>query len=817
MNNVIKNGSGFVIRNIAILLIFISMNAEAQKMNAYLADPTGTPREHQLDLERMKLEVNFKPEKGMVIGKVTYYFSPIRENVDSIFFDAPKITIDEVRINNKVEKFSMNDAGMTVFPASPLHWKSKDSITITYNCIPRRGIYFIGWNANSPTSRKQIWTQGQGVDNRYWIPSYDDMDDKLITETIVTFDKDYKVLSNGTKLAETSNNNGTKTWHYSMTHPHSSYLVMLGIGKYGIKNTVSKNGVKMYNYYYEDQANCEIPTYRGAEKMMDFLEMETGLRYPWESYSQIPVQDFMFGAMENTTATVYGDFLYVDERAFLDRSYMGVDAHEMTHQWFGDYVTAIDGKHNWLQESFATYYSKIFMRSYYGEDQYQWNRRGEHNAALTASKTDRNPIVHTAGGGARSYQKGSATLDMLRYVSGDEQFKFGIKYYLDHHPYSNVETNDLFRAFFDGMGLNYDWFFDEWLYKSGEPVYDVSYQDVTTGESLESTDIQVLQTQVVDEQTGLFKMPIVFSVYYKDGSNDTKREWVEKQSTLVRIPNPMHKKINYVLFDPGSIVLKTVNFKKTIEELKAQALKAPMMIDRYDALLGLKTFSLNEKRETLLNLFKKETFHAIKSEILAQLNGDLNTDVTVSLFDMALKDKDNNVRLAAVNNLFDIPNELQKDVEKLLKDSSYNVVEATLEKLSTLYPDKAKDYLDATKDVYGIGNSIKIKWLEINCHYNIKNVGDSYKQLVEMASNKYEFRTRVNSFNALQRLDYINDEFINNLFDASLYTNSRLANPAMGVLDFYYKTSENKTKIQKLYKALKLEPWQTTILEKYGR
>jgi len=817
MNKNFKSNAASAIKYFAILLLLSVNNAFGQKMNCYLADPNGTPREHQLDLERMRLEVSFKPEKGMVTGKVTYYFSPIREQVDSIFFDAPKINIDEVKLNGVVTKFVTDDAGVTVFPASPLHWKTKDSITITYNCIPRKGIYFVGWNTNATTIRKQIWTQGQGVDNRYWIPSYDDMDDKLITETIVTFDKDYKVLSNGTKISETDNHNGTKTWHYSMTHPHSSYLVMLGIGKYGINSTASPNGVKMNFYYYEDQADRMAPTYRGAEKMMDFLQDETGLHYPWESYSQIPVEDFMYGAMENTTATVYGDFLFVDEKAFLDRSYMGVDAHEMTHQWFGDYVTAIDGKHNWLQESFATYYSKIFMRSYYGEDNYQWNRRGEHNAALNASKTDRNPVVNTAGGGARSYQKGSSILDMLRYVSGDEQYKFGINYYLNHHPYSNVETNDLYRAFFDGMGLNYDWFFEEWLYKGGEPIYDVSYEDVTTDGSLESTDIRVLQTQTVDEQTGLFKMPIVFSVYYKDGTSDSKREWVEKQSTLVRVSNPNHKKIDYVLFDPGSMVLKTLNFKKGLEELKAQALKAPLMIDRYDAVLGLKSYSVNEKKETLLEAFNKESFYAIKSEILSQLNGDINSENTINLFGMALKDKDNNVRLAAVNNLFEIPYDLKAKVESLLKDSSYNVVETTLDKLSTLYPDKAKDYLDATKDVCGMGNSIRIKWLEINCHYSIKNVGDSYKQLVDYTSNAYEFRTRVNAFNALQRLDYINDEFIKNLFNATLYTNSRLANPAIGVLDYYYKTSENKTKIQKLYKEGTWEPWQKTILEKYSK
>ncbi|MEI6815256.1 MAG: M1 family metallopeptidase [Bacteroidota bacterium] len=802
---------------LVLCLLMSTVGALAQKMNSYLADPNGVAREHQLDLERMKLDVAFEPEKGMVKGTVTYYFQPIRQNVDTIFFDAPKIKIEEVKLNGTAVKFTTNDAGLTIFPSSPLHWKIKDSISIKYNCTPRRGIYFIGWNDTTNRSRKQIWTQGQGVDNRYWIPSYDDMNDKLITETIVTMQKDYSVLSNGTLISEVSNSNGTKTWHHAMTHPHSSYLVMLGIGKYEIKKGQSANGVKLNNYYYPDQSERVEPTYRATGKMMDFLEEETGLKYPWESYSQIPVQDFMFGAMENTTATVYGDFLFVDERAFLDRSYMGVNAHEMTHQWFGDYVTAISNKHNWLQESFATYYSKLFMKSYYGQEQYEWNRRGEHNAALGASKTDRNPVVHTGGGGARSYQKGSAVLDMLRYVAGDEQFKYGISYYLNHHPYSNVETNDLYRAFMDAMGLNYDWFFDEWLYKGGEPVYDVSYEDITAKDGNEFTDVKVMQTQSLDEQTGLFKMPINFIVMYKDGSSDSKREMIEKQTTTVRILNANHKKIDFVLFDPGSVILKTLNFTKSLEELKSQALKAPNMIDRYDAVLGLKTFTLNEKRETLIEVFKKEKFHAIKSEILSQLAGDMSTEITTVLFREALKDKDNNVRLAALNNMADMPQSLQENAAALLKDSSYSIVETAMDLLCNKYPNYVPIYLETTKNINGMGNSVLIKWLEINCFYNIKNVGESYKQLVDMTSNAFEFRTRVNAMNALQRLNYLNESMINNLFDACMFTNSRLANPSVSVLDYFYKTKEMKTLIQKVYKTRKLEDWQKTILERYSK
>ena len=211
-------------------------------------------------------------------------------------------------------------------------------------------------------SRKQIWTQGQGVDNRHWIPCYDEQNDKLTTETIITFNSDYRVLSNGVLSNEHRNADGTTTWHYAMSHPHSVYLVMLAIGKYSVEERQSRRGVPVKLWYYPEYPDRVEPTYRYSTEAVDFLERETGIPYPWESYAQIPVQDFLYGGMENTTATVFADFFLVDRRAFLDRNYIGVNVHELTHQWFGDYITGRSGRQSWLQESFATFYAKLFLK-----------------------------------------------------------------------------------------------------------------------------------------------------------------------------------------------------------------------------------------------------------------------------------------------------------------------------------------------------------------------------------------------------------------------------------------------------------------------
>src|SRR6185369_9130630 len=123
---------------------------------------------------------------------------------------------------------------------------------------------------------------------------------------------------------------GTATWHYAMTRPMVPYLIMIAIDKYAYKNYKSKNGMVSRQYYYADHPETVLPTYQYTAEMMDWLSGETGVPFPWETYANIPVQDFMYGAMENTTATVYGDFYLFDQRSNIERPYLGVNAHELT-------------------------------------------------------------------------------------------------------------------------------------------------------------------------------------------------------------------------------------------------------------------------------------------------------------------------------------------------------------------------------------------------------------------------------------------------------------------------------------------------------
>ena len=774
---------------ILFLLLAISSQGVAQHVNnTQPYDPGSAMHDHELDFLRMRLAVEFVPEKGLVKGNITHYFTPLRDEVDSFFLDGPGIAVKSATLNGRPVKYTTTDDGIHFYPGHTLHYGDADSLNIVYEAYPRRGIYFIGWNDKNSLSRKQIWTQGEGTDNRNWFPCYDWANDKLITEVLVKFRKGYKVLSNGVKVEERDLGDGNVLWHYKMSHPHASYLVMLGIGAYEINETHAASGVPLYQWYYPEWKDRFAYTYKYNEKVFNFLESEIGVPYGWESYSQIPVQDFMYGAMENTTATLFGDFFEVDARSYNDRNYVSVNAHELAHQWFGDLVTGRAPNCMWLQESFATHYNLLAERECFGQDHFDWARRQAYLSAINTA--DKKPIAHSQVPSSILYQKGSVVLEMLKSVTGRDGFNRAIKRYLLVHKYENVDGHELLNAFQDELGMPLQWFWDEWIERGGEPDYKVSYEDVTSG-GKRCTQFIVTQAQPTNEVMGLFKMPINFEVHYRDGSVDKKKEWIEKETQIVKVPNKRGADISFVLFDPNSEVLKTVTFDKPFQMLQAQALHAPHMLDRYDAIYAMRSIAADKKREFLKTAYKANSFDAVRTEIATQL---LDDEEGESIVKMALHDKDLQVRKGIVLATKKIPASLMSDYETLLTDSSYIEIAAALEKLCFNFPANTEKYLAATKGIEGtVGRNVLVKWLEIS----INNKGNQARidQLVSLTSESYEFLTRTNAMAALRRLDYFDEAALANCINAVLSPNGRLSGPAAETIKYFYAQDKYKQKI----------------------
>lgn len=790
--------------------VFVMFAAHAQAQSdyshtaSYLVDPSGEPREHPLDITSMKLEVSFEPEKSLVHGRVEHTFTVLQKSVDSLVFDGIAMNIQQTLLNGRPARYTVNDSSVTVYCEKPLAWTDTGSVLFTYTAQPQKGLYFIGWNDPTGTMRRQIWSQGQAIDHRHWIPLYDEMNDKMLTEAIITFDSAYTVISNGQLVGVTENSGATRTWRYRMKKPHASYLFMIAIGKYAVTKDTTSTGVLLEQYWYPDRPQDAEPTYRLSKESMDFLEQETGVPYPWEIYRQVPVADFVFGAMENTTATIFGDFFLNDARGWLDRSYVGVNVHELTHQWFGDLITARSSRSEWLQESFATYYPLIFTRQTHGTDEYEWVRRGMQKSVLAAGEKDRFPVVHVKAGTTRIYPKGALVLDMMSTVFGHDELRRVIHHYLKKHEYRNVETNDLYLAFQDTLGLSPRWFFDQWLYKGGEPAFDITMltgaRNVTKGSEAVTT-LTVQQTQLTDSYTGWFKMPVVCEVYYTDASKDSVTAWVNGQTTTIEIPNPRNGQVQFVLFDPGSAILKKVNFKKPFDMLLAQSRKAPKMIDRYDALTELAADSVHTDQlfDVLQDIVANEKHYAMRMEAvsIAAKKVQNGNDQFWQIIKAGFQDKHVEVRRRAVGSSPEIPASLKPELAELLSDSSYRIVEQAYRKLCTWFPTEADRFTNRVAGVRSPGAIIEIAIAE-------QKAGTADKQalatLSDYASRRYDFGTRQNAFASMVRLGTTDLAGMVAVVDALESRNGRLAQSA-------------KDTLQKLAAQLKMQALARTILQ----
>jgi len=789
----------FTLLFFALTLLFPSLlNAQFPHTKSYHIDPGAIERNRNIDVTKMSLEVSFAPEKGKVFGKVTHTFQSLQSKVDTIFLNAPMIEFHVVELDGKPVRFRPNKEGIIIESNLKDDYQKEHTLFIDYTATPQRGLYFIGWNIpkkeiTSPAhmTRHQIWTQGQGIDNRHWIPMIDDRSDKFITETIITFEEDYNVLSNGELKKVTRNKKeGTKTWHYALENQHAGYLLMLAIDQYAIKKSKDANGVEHQFWYYPEHPERVEPTSRYSEKILEFLASEIGVPYPWgKTYSQVMVQDFLYGAMENTSATVFGDFFWVDDRAYLlNRNYVSVNAHEATHMWFGDLITGRKDSEHWLQESFATFYPGLAEAHLFTDEHKYWYFRNNMNAAIAAGKANSLPVRHSQSGSSRHYPKGASVLYMLQHQMGRENFRRGIQLYLNRHKYQNVETNDLQKAMIDATGINVDAFFDQWIHRGGEPIFQV-----LTNQNDKQLFLTVNQTHELDPVVRLFETPVDIAIYYKSGEVSRKTIQVSKASEIFTFN--LSGEVDFVLFDEGSFILKKLDFNKSNQAYLAQFEKAEYMLDRYDALVALRSAAPNFKRRALVKAFKRETFHAIRAEIASQMLED--PQLAVGVWPMIADDAQAQVRLVYAQKAIIGENNVPR-FEKLLVDSSYVIINTVLNRIwdHPLFAEKQFDILEKIKDVDGFTHDIKIKYLELANPLYPKMGQGMRNALVDMAGPKYEFRTRTLALQALQRMNYLDAALCHNLFEACTNFNSRLNSPANQVLNYFLTQTEKKALLQ---------------------
>ena len=560
---------------------------QERKPFALPGDETHWPRHRVCDIRHVKLELTLEPDSNRLIGTAFHTFTPINNGLSYVEFDAAELQIESVQTSDGVSlDYSHEDEVLRINLGSPRNAGDEITVQIRYQCTPRRGLYFNAPDASYPDRPRQVWTQGQDEDSRYWFPCYDSPNERFTSEIIVTVPSAWTTISNG-KLISVEESPSGKTYHWSQEKPHVTYLMSLVAGEYS-EIREEMNGIPIIYYSPPGREEDSQRVFGKTPKMVQFFAEKIGVAYPWDKYAQVTVSDFIFGGMENTSATTMTNYLLHDERAHLDYSADGIVAHELAHQWWGDLLTCRDWSHGWLNEGFATYFDLLFKEHDLGADEFRYGVYQNANIYIREDSEDyRRPIVSNVYNqpvdlfDRHLYEKGALVLHMLRSNLWDELFWKAIHYYCDKNQGRSVTTEDLQRAIEESTGQNMDWFFHQWVYKGGHPEFKVTFE---WDEDTYVAQLTVSQTQTPDELTPIFRGPVQVAYVTSQGRKTLKINVSQKEQTFYF---PLDEKPRMVQFDPGYWCLKTLDFTKPKEMLMYQVEHDDDVIGRIEAAQGL--------------------------------------------------------------------------------------------------------------------------------------------------------------------------------------------------------------------------------------
>lgn len=749
-------------RLLPIIFTLISSLIVAQEY-----DSTQIPVERVVDFKTLDLILDIDPKKKEVEGIATYTFRTLRPTVDSLFVHARDMEIESVTINGKEVRAVLGDEGLSIFPHPPV--KGETKMVIEYVAQPTKGLYFNGWDGQG---RKQIWSQGQGIKNRHWIPCFDLQHDKVVTSLEVTFDKDFEVISNG-MLVEKDQRGRKIRWKYAMERPQPTYLIALIIGEYGIMEQRSPYGTTVLNYYYPDLPDQAEPTFVETNQLLAYLEAEIGVAYPWSVYRQAPVEYFLYGAMENTTAVVLNDRYMVDWRGRIDENYVYVNAHEMAHHWFGDFLTARTGHDHWLQEGFATYYGALGERAMLGDDVADYRRWRDYGLVTTREASNAYPLQHNAAGSLIHYQKGRLVLDMLRDEVGEAVFRRVISQYVIENGYGLVDSDELLDAFSDHAGRSLGWFWDQWIYNAGIPTLRVEV-DTSRAEEMSTYAFTLRQIQ----ETKAFRFGFNWEVVLEGGGRLTGREIVTNKEHRWELNLPQGQQVAYILFDPDGIILKQFVYPYSREELLAISVDTVHYFSRAQAMKELSRYPGMGSADDLLQI---QPFDAGLSKLWAR-NFIYYPEAAKTTGKQWLQG--GNAELYETGWYL-----LQGDYTsldsaffvELSRTGSPDFVETMLDDLFLEYGDKV-DYLFDDDYVGNNGNNLAVR--RTMWRYLLYKEDTALDQLFRYGSAEYNRQTREEAWKAIRFMEFKDPRWRKQLEKASQHYNYRFRTSAKRYLQY---------------------------------
>jgi aminopeptidase N len=619
--------------------------------------PSRQERIRYFDIKHVKAELTLATKEKEVRGTVTHSLSPLHPFLTRIELDcAPELKVSRVTKLAKggiPVKCAFTATGCKlVVTLDKAHGPGDElDLAIDYSGSPTRGLRFVLADPAYPEKPLAIWTQGQAEDTHHWLPCYDYPNERATSEMIITVEKPLLVVSNGALIETRKNAGDTMTYHWKMDVPHVSYLISLAVGDFAVYH--DKIGHLPVDYYVAK--NVDEATARRfmgkTPRMIRFFNESTGQPYPYVKYATTCLPDFG-GGMENISATSMTDGALRDEIAALEGDADGLVAHELAHQWFGDLLTCKDWSHIWLNEGFASYFDPLFAEHDRGDDAFRLAMEGALKGYLDNDRSYRRPIVETRYESSltmfdgMTYSKGACVLHTLRGLLGDETWWKGLRGYVARHKAQVVETDDFRKAMETASGKDLKWFFGQWVHKAGHPELKVRwrYEDADN-----TVRVNVEQTQTVNDQTPLFRLPTTLEITEDVGKTRVIPVVIDAASHEFAIPFP--RKPRMVQIDPQGWLIKELDFEKALDENLFQIEHSGSVLGRLGAARALAKTAKDrpEARKALSAAWKREKAVPARREIVALLGTGDETSRAALL--EAAANPEAMVRVAAIEGL----------------------------------------------------------------------------------------------------------------------------------------------------------------------
>ena len=641
-------------------LTAMQMAAPGDRAFALPGDEAVWGRDRPFTVEHLRIELDLDIPHRAVRGVVTTTFRPRNDGLREAVFDAIELNVESVTDEaGKPLAFRNGDRTLTIDLGRARPSTRSITTVVTYSATPRRGLYFNVPDEGYPKRPVQVWTQGQAEDSACYFPCFDFPGEKFTTEMLATVPASWFALSNG-RLVEVTENKRRKTatYHWAQELVHPAYLVTLAAGEFDeveTSVTLPGGGEVPVQYYGATGTAADLERAFGrTPEMIEFFSSKIGVDYPWAKYATVAVADFIFGGMENTSATTMTDTLLHDERAHEDvlEQCDAITAHELAHQWFGDLLTCREWSHGWLNESFATYFDSLFVEHHRGHDAFRYDvSQKAANYHAEDAQSYRRSIVENIYRepidifDRHLYERGSVVLDMLRTELGDELWWKAINHYVTQHRESDVLTHDLQRAIEQATGRNMDAFFQQWVWKGGHPEFKAA---TSWDGATKLATVTLNQTQKAEGLTSIYRVPMEIG-FMVNGTFERH---------IVRVMDAAHAFLfklaaepSFVSIDVAGRVLKTLDYTPGEAQLKARLTGDPEAIGRIEAAKGLANVGSPGAMEALRTALRnRREVDFVRAEIATAL-GKAKSDAARDALIAAARESSARVRRAVASAL----------------------------------------------------------------------------------------------------------------------------------------------------------------------